>query len=125
MGNTVVCNQCFTILDERSDQQQRNPCPVCGSIGRSIYVFLEDQIGPIHDSLGYKMRAAGKGMPVVEAMSGDDMRQLDGKCLHKERIIDRKNNKYVELLVDKETGKILKKCEEPLSQHKGHGSDKK
>ena len=42
-----------------------------------------------------------------------------------ERCIDKDNNHYKEIVVDPETGEIIHQCEEPLSEHRGHGSDKK
>ena len=40
------------------------------------------------------------------------------------RIIDRASDKYLELVVDEETGDILRECEEKLSEHTGRGTAK-
>ena len=40
------------------------------------------------------------------------------------RIIDRDSDSYYELVVDEETGDILRECEEKLSEHTGRGAAK-
>jgi hypothetical protein len=42
-----------------------------------------------------------------------------------ERVIDRAKNWYKKLITDPETGKVVHHCEEPLTDHRGHGSAKK
>ena len=44
--------------------------------------------------------------------------------IHKERLIDRKNNRYREVVKDMKTGDVIHEVDEPLSQHTGHGSAK-
>jgi len=45
--------------------------------------------------------------------------------MDKERVIDRDNDVYKEKVVDPKTGETIHHCEEKLSEHYGHGSDKK
>jgi hypothetical protein len=40
------------------------------------------------------------------------------------RIIDREKDLYKEVVKDPDTGEIVHECEEPLSQHIGHGTAK-
>ena len=42
-----------------------------------------------------------------------------------ERVIDRAKNWYRELITDPKTGKVVRYCEEPLSNHRERGSAKK
>ena len=56
---------------------------------------------------------------------GKDWSDDLGRFVSKHQLIDRKGNAYIELVVDDETGEILKWCSEPLSDHTGHGSAKK
>ena len=44
--------------------------------------------------------------------------------VHKGRLIDRKSNRYKELVMDIEKGGVIREADEPLSQHTGHGSAK-
>jgi hypothetical protein len=48
----------------------------------------------------------------------------DGRLVNKLRIIDVDEDDYEEIVVDYETGEIIKKCKEPLSEHRNHGSAK-
>lgn len=45
--------------------------------------------------------------------------------MQRDLMIDRENDRYFERVVDPETGKVLRICEEPLSQHQGHGTANK
>lgn len=47
------------------------------------------------------------------------------KHVHKQRVIDRDNDHYFEKVTDYETGEVIHHCEEPLSQHQGHGDAKR
>ena len=44
---------------------------------------------------------------------------------HRLKVEDKRSDKYVEIVTNPETGEILHKCEEPLSQHRDHGSAKR
>jgi len=50
---------------------------------------------------------------------------MDGKPVRKVRVIDREKDTYLERICDKKTGKVIHESIEPLSDHEGHGSDKK
>jgi hypothetical protein len=39
-------------------------------------------------------------------------------------LVDRQNDRYLERVWDPESGDIIHECEEPLTQHAGHGSAK-
>ncbi|MCG6537661.1 MAG: hypothetical protein L7F78_23840 [Syntrophales bacterium LBB04] len=41
------------------------------------------------------------------------------------RVIDREKDIYYEVVFNPETGEIFHGCQEPLSQHRGHGASKK
>ncbi|HUK55579.1 MAG TPA: zinc ribbon domain-containing protein, partial [Nitrospiria bacterium] len=55
---------------------------------------------------------------------GDDLHKKSGKWYKKERIIDKDNDQYKEVISDPETGEIIHECQEPLSEHRNHGSAK-
>ncbi|QIB67806.1 hypothetical protein Ami103574_00055 [Aminipila butyrica] len=44
--------------------------------------------------------------------------------VRKIRLVDRRNDKYYEKIIDLETNEVTHFCEEPLSEHYGHGSAK-
>jgi hypothetical protein len=65
-----------------------------------------------------------KGKYAHEALRGHEF-NVKGNLMSKERIIDRKNNYYKELVVNTDTGEIVRDIEQPLSDHTGHGSAKR
>jgi hypothetical protein len=64
-----------------------------------------------------------KGKYAHEALRGHEF-NVAGNLMRKERIFDRKNNFYKELVVNADTGEIVLDVEQPLSDHTGHGSAK-
>ena len=78
-----------------------------------------------HDRINFKAKEKGRGRPYLEGTSGEDLYRKTGKWMLLERVIDRAKNWYREIVKDPDTGKIVLRCEEPLSQHRGHGSARK
>jgi len=64
-----------------------------------------------------------KGKYAHEALCGQEF-NVAGDLMRKERIIDRENNIYRELVVNSDTGEIVRDVEQPLSEHTGRGSAK-
>ncbi len=52
-------------------------------------------------------------------------RNRSDRIAHHERTMDRDANRYSEKVTMQDTGEVVHECSEPLSDHKGHGSDKK
>jgi DNA-directed RNA polymerase subunit RPC12/RpoP len=123
---TVKCAGCLTILDDRSDVpvSERRPCPSCGSRVR----LFEDNVietSELRDSMGMKARHGTTGRPFFEAKAGADLHRKSGKWMHRDLMIDHDNDRYVERVIDPATGAVVHECEEPLSQHGGHGDAKR
>ncbi|MFT3916567.1 MAG: hypothetical protein QM704_21555 [Anaeromyxobacteraceae bacterium] len=95
----------------------------CGETARTIHEEIGDHCHA-HDRVGFKVKQPGKKDPVLEGLSGDEIRKATGGWVKKDRLIDREHDRYVEHVVDIETGEVLRNCDEPLSEHVGHGSDK-
>ena len=126
LKQTVKCKDCGRILDEPSNTQidESAPCPSGGSKPRHFEIGISVTV-EAHAKLGIKARRGGKsGRPFLESVSGDDLYRKTGRWMSLERVVDRENNKYKEVVSDPETGEVVHHCEEPLSQHKGHGSAK-
>ena len=125
----VTCKNCGEKLpDEWIQSSSKNMCPKCGSLLQKIELSIEDTLPPMHDSLNGKVKDnnfTGKRKVRQEFFVGDDLRKSDGKFVKKERYIDRDNDSYKETVVDPENNKVIHHCEEKLSEHIGHGSDKK
>jgi hypothetical protein len=71
-----------------------------------------------------KGKEPGEKKPFIETRSEPSRSHKLEKHVHHERVIDRRNDRYFEQVTDYETGEVLHRCEEPLSEHMGHGSAK-
>lgn len=81
----------------------------------------------MHSSLTAKGKHAGitgRRKWFVETFSGTDWSHRLQRFVRKQRTLDRDNDRYAEKVVDPETGEVLRDVEEPLSDHRGHGSAK-
>ena len=122
----VKCGNCKEELDEDSNlpPDQRKPCSKCGSLSRCYHVLVNDTI-KFHEKLGMKARHNSGGKPFFESVVGSDLHRKSGKWMKLERTIDRENNHYREVVVDSNTGDVVHFCEEPLSDHQQHGTEKR
>jgi uncharacterized FlaG/YvyC family protein len=87
---------------------------------------VEDTLA-IKEQLGVKVkdpRFTGSRKIKIEQIVGDDLHRNSGKWYKKVRIIDRENDRYYEEIVDPDTGNVIRQCDEPLSEHRGRGSEK-
>ncbi|MGC1133561.1 MAG: hypothetical protein WA941_12120 [Nitrososphaeraceae archaeon] len=69
-----------------------------------------------------KGRHDGIGMPFLESKDVPDIYRKTGRSVRRRMRVDRDNNRYTEEVEDKETGEIIHSVDEPLSEHRGHGS---
>jgi DNA-directed RNA polymerase subunit RPC12/RpoP len=126
----VACGQCKRNLDEPSNtpENKRNPCPNCGSVSRLVKKEIADSIS-VRDGVRGKARSgeAGKpgGKPWLTTMSEPSWSHSAQKWMHREKTENRRENRYTEVVKDPETGEVVHEVEEPLSEHRGHGSAKK
>jgi len=120
--DTVRCGHCNTPLDEplQTPAESRIPCPKCGSTSRLFEKTLTATITP-RASLRLKAREPGRRKPFLEQMSGASYFRKAQRWVERLMRIDRRSNQYREIVTDPETGAIIHKCEEPLSEHRGRG----
>lgn len=100
-----------------------SPCPVCGGVGRSISLKLEDGIR-FNDGHRVKAYRADSAKFFLDARSGPSYYRVGAEWHHVVRVIDRENDRYTETVRVLSTGKIIREIDEPLSQHTGHGGSK-
>jgi len=129
ISQKIECTNCGERLpDEWISLEVKGNCPRCGSPCKTISMeIVEKAAFDIKESLAGKMKDINynsKKNPRYEFFEGDDLRKSDGKWMKKRRVIDKNNDKYLETVVDPETDEVVHHCEEPLSQHFGHGSAK-
>lgn len=126
----VTCLKCKASLPEEWVKDgSDDACPTCGSSGRQIEMRFNDQIrsDEIKESITGKLKdttLSSKKKIRHEFFEGDDLRVSDGTWMKKTRIIDKRNNTYQEIVTDPRNGDVVHYCEEPLSDHFGHGSAK-
>lgn len=121
----VKCGNCGKLLDEDASSpiENRRPCPECGSKTRVVSIEMDGTV-TVHSKLGMKARHTQKGRPFLEQITGDDLHRKTGKWMKVQRVIGRAKNWYREIVQDPETGEVVQQSEEPLTEHRGHGSAK-
>ena len=118
------CAACGTSIDlSNIEPYARKPCNVCGSTKCVYQVNVIEKIQAI-DGYALNGKRPGKKKPFIEERSLPNYSRNRDKYVHLQRTIDRDNDHYSEKITDYQTGEIIHKCEEPLSQHQGHGSAK-
>jgi DNA-directed RNA polymerase subunit M/transcription elongation factor TFIIS len=123
-GKMVTCSNCGQVLStSTSTEDELGACPKCGSTAKTFHVSLETRVS-VHEKVSGKVRSSGDKKPRKKFVFGQDLWRKMAKWVHLERVMDRENNRYHERVVDPATGEIIHECEEPLSEHRGHGSDK-
>ena len=123
MNRIVTCQGCYARIDESLKDQPPEPCPICGSTIRDVDLTITDT-SESHEKIGFQAKMPGFKKTRREAIWGDEKFVDQNKWVHKERVIDRENNQYIEVVEDSITGEIIRQCHEPLTQHFGHGSAK-
>lgn len=129
MNKVILCDNCCRhFTDEEIDANEESfPCPSCGSNEKTIKITIIEQV-TAHEALSGKVtnkNYPSKKNPRRKFFVGEEIRRDTGKWVNKERNIDQDNNIYKEVVTDPETGEIIHFCEEPLTDHTGHGSAKR
>jgi hypothetical protein len=76
----------------------------------------------IHSSLKLKHRSGNNLL--AEGFDGDDLCRRTGQWMTKSRRLNHVNDSYTEIVADPLSGNEIHHCEEPLTKHLGHGSDR-
>ncbi len=127
LEQTVWCGQCGKQLDESPDTPvgARLACPECGSKSRKFGVQITATSEPMA-GIRAKARSAPVGTPGskpwLTMLSEPSWSYRYKKWMERLKVEDRRNDRYTEVVRDPETGEIVHQCEEPLSEHQGHGS---
>ena len=129
----VRCNNCRTILNESPSIQysERTPCPICGSLSRycekrgrvakHYKIAINTALSVSIPRIGARGKRHGKGKPFIDQYSKRELFRESGEYHDVDRVIDRDNNLYIEIIKDSKTGKVLRHCWELLDYHVGHG----
>lgn len=122
----IFCKDCNHQLDETLESRKDTPCPKCGSTQRYMNISVIEGVN-IYDSS--KAQAKNPNYPSKnkvrwETSTGWEYSHRLQKMVYKTRTIDKEDNKYQETVIDPDTKEVIHHCEEPLSDHVGHGSAK-
>lgn len=117
---------CVGCGDERDpdldDDGARPPCPTCGETAVAFGVEAADELG-LHDSLRVRLKGPDEKRAGVEQATGANFHRKSQTWSDVTRVIDRRNDRYVERIVDAD-GNVVRDVDVPLSEHRGHGSDR-
>jgi hypothetical protein len=102
---------------------ERRACPTCGSTTRRFERILEGNVTP-RGSLATRLIRGATGRVAQEQFVGADLTASDGTWTEKSVTRDFENDRYVERIVRENDGAELRRVDEPLSTHVGHGSDR-
>lgn len=121
---SVKCQSCGEIYSETEIR-----CPHCGSIHKIIEISCEPIVLmpdiKVEQVQGKNPHLPSKKKKRWEIIDRDTVQRGDGKTrVHHFQYKDRDLDIYEETVTDLETGEIIHECREPLSEHRGHGSDK-
>jgi len=120
----VLCGKCRARLDEdpAAPEDSRKPCPSCDSLSRHVNIAVSATVA-LHSKISLKGKRPGLKRPFIEQTFGDDLHRKSQRWMQFHRVIDRLRNWYSERVTDPESGEVIHSCEEPLTDHRGHGSD--
>jgi hypothetical protein len=124
-NTTVSCSGCGASVPEPAGIEDREPCPTCGSLARTVNVSLTDTL-QVRERLNLKARHGdvGEVKPYREQTSGDELHRDSGEWRRVSRVVDREHNRYTERIVDA-AGNVVRDVDEPLSEHRDRGAAKR
>ncbi len=104
-------------------ENEATNCSKCGSDKKTIRIIVEDEV-KLYEQIKIKSKGKrGDRKLNQEHIDGHEL-SANGNVVDKVRIIDNMNDVYFEEIKDLD-GKVIHKCQEKLSEHKGHGNAKK
>lgn len=106
---------------------QRPPCPKCGGHGRTVLKEPLTAEMKATASLSYDAFPPGptsKGRRFAWGFTGWDFSRALQRLVRKDSSFDKRADRRYEHIEDPETGEVLHHEDHPLTEHKGHGSDK-
>ena len=120
----VKCLNCSSDLPSKWARTVEQPCPECGSTELAITMDIVENMS-LHECLKGRVKDSNRSSrenPRVRFQVGDSYSRRLKKWVKRNMRVDRDRDLYQEVVMDPDTGAIIHECEEPLSQHRGHGS---
>jgi hypothetical protein len=112
------------LLSENASLDPNWPCPVCGSIAHRINFNVEVvEKCAVEDFIGMDGRRAKGNRWFIRSFTRLVAQISRGGALaYLTRTFNREDDRYVETVTMRETGEVIHHCDEPLSEHQGHGT---
>jgi uncharacterized Zn finger protein (UPF0148 family) len=114
----AFCPECGEALAGPLDTGEVCPCPKCGPTSRHI-IAVDNATLSIHESSQLKGREPGRKRPFLEQRQGASFFRKAQRWVQHFRRIDRRNNRYDEVVADSD-GTVIHECHEPLTEHTDH-----
>lgn len=124
VGKCANCNSNVR-YDRLGIEEDR--CKVCGSNHINITLTFSDKVPKIKDRLELKAKDdsfPSKKKVRTHIITGDERSKGNGQWVKKTWVLDKDNNRYFEHVENPQTGEVIHHCDEPLSDHQGHGTAK-
>jgi DNA-directed RNA polymerase subunit RPC12/RpoP len=116
----MVSTQYFCQNCKRKLNESQKPCPYCGNVKRDIKVEIKEEI-KTRESLRERQKRKGFKKFMVEFLQGwfpsTNMEEFP-EGVQKTRIINKKNDKYQEKVINEATREVMVNKDEKLSEHK-------
>ena len=114
----IFCTDCKAILENESSS-----CNNCGSEKSTINIIVEDEVR-LYDQVRIKPKGKIGNRKLRQERIDGHVLSANGNLVHKIRVIDNVGDVYFEEIKDLD-GSVIHKCQEKLSEHRGHGYAKK
>jgi hypothetical protein len=124
MSTYVICNQCGSHFDFEIGFEESMLCPAC-KINDWNYDVTEEEKKFLRQKVKLRERNSKGEKPFRETTLGEELFNKTKEWRQIERIVNRQDDIYYEKITDLETGEVIKEVFEKLSEHQGHGADKK
>jgi len=117
------CESCDAlVLDEISnDAQEFVICKGCGA--KLCAVSGRGTI--VKGKIWRSGMSKAKGLLAIVQLAFRSQRNRNGLLVRHERLIDRRANRYFEQVSAYDSGEVIHHCDEPLTEHRGHGTARK
>ncbi len=106
--------------------EQRSPCPKCDGLSRMVRKNLS-VTGTARASVAYAARPPGRRSNrsrFAWGLTGWDYSRRIGRFVLRASHFDKRSDRRLEHIEDPKTGEVLHHEDHPLTEHRGHGSDK-
>jgi hypothetical protein len=125
-----LCESCDLRIETDEEPDMKPSCPVCQ---KPVFRIREIVVSDLVESkdLGefIDLKCKNNEYPSKKKLRRHTQtgvrRGADGRLVNVRRFINAETKQYEEAIIDLETGKVIRDCKEPLSAHRGRGSERK